>query len=311
MFANFINDTATLLKSVEVFDALPLPSALLTPEGEVLYANKIYAKCWQSEVDLMVGRNIGDFSEPTRLIFLDNVKELKIKKTIDPYEYELFDRYYMVSLQGIFDELGFLSKVLVCGSDITDIKSHEKGLKKQNKQLQQLTEFDHLTGLMNRRAFDFNYAQCLDALKTNTIEKFSLIVLDVDDFKKVNDEFGHLVGDEVLTSLANVFQRVNESASWKQTYRYGGEEFVVLLPNFDLKSAYILAEELRKAVIILSASLTFQKGLAVSISCGVVSSENMLEDNYFEMADKAMYQAKRNKKNCVYYYDSGEFYRLN
>ena len=308
MLAKFLNDTSSFLNSVEVLNALPLPSAILTPDGLILYANEVYAQCWRSEVDIMVGRNIEEFSMSTKYVYLENVKTIQNYKRIDAYEYELFGLYYMVSLKGIFDANDELMYVLVCGSDITDIKSKENGLEKQNKVLRQLSEFDHLTGLMNRRAFDFNYLQCQNALIEKTLFHFALIVLDVDDFKLVNDQFGHALGDEVLVRFSQLLKQINQEASWKQVYRYGGEEFVILLPDYDLKQACYLAEDLRKAVEKLSATLLIQYGVQISISCGVVASDYLpLNSTYFEYADQAMYNAKQNNKNCVYYFDGQQY----
>lgn len=312
MFSNLNNGISVVLNPEKVLYALPLPAALLTPEGKILYANELYAKCWQSTVASILNKTIDMLSPSTYEAFLKNVELLRQNKTVEPYEYAQFGRYYMVSLKGNFNSQEELISVLVCGSDITNVKNKEDGLKKQNSELKRLAEYDHLTGLMNRRAYDFNYEQCCNAFRSGKLEKFSIIVMDIDDFKKVNDQYGHAMGDEVLCHIARMLEHIQSDEMWGQSYRYGGEEFVILLPNCSLKDACNLAEDIRQSIEKLSSSLFVQYGMKVSISCGVASSENIpIYSDHFEYADKAMYYAKQNQKNCVYYFDETEFIGLN
>lgn len=308
MFSNLNDDVPIVLSPEKVLYALPLPAALLTPEGKILYANELYAKCWQSTVTSILNKMLYMLSQEAYEGYLQSVELLKANKIIDPYEYEQFGRYYMVSLKGNFNLKNELVSVLVCGSDITDIKHKEDGLKKQNSELKRLAEYDHLTGLMNRRAYDFNYDQCCKSLQKGILQKFSLIVMDIDDFKRINDQFGHEMGDQVLGHLSHMLEHVNSDGIWCQAYRYGGEEFIALLPNYSLIDACNLAEDIRKTIENLSTTLFVQYGIKISISCGVASSENIpIYEDYFEYADKAMYHAKQNQKNRVYYFDQMKY----
>lgn len=164
---------------------------------------------------------------------------------------------------------------------------------------------------MNRRTYDYCYQQYCNALKNNDLKNLSLILIDIDDFKKINDEFGHGMGDKVLSHLSRILFQVNTSNLCRRVYRYGGEEFVILLTESSLFDACDLAEDIRTTIEHLSATLFIQYNIHVSISCGVVSSDNMAMDcDFFEYADKAMYHAKKNKKNCVYYFYNNKYMKF-
>ena len=241
---------------------------------------------------------------------MSNLELLKQGQVIEPYEYSQFGHCYLVSLSGNYNDRKELVSVLVCGTDITHIKHKEDGLKQQNLELKKLSEYDYLTGLMNRRSYDDHYLRYREALKNNQLKSLSLILIDIDNFKQINDVFGHVMGDEVICHLSKMLHQINHSTVWRQAYRYGGEEFIILLTESILDEACHLAENLRKNVEQLNERLFKQLGIHVSISCGVVSSKDIpLQNDFFEYADKAMYYAKKNNKNCVYYFSKNEYVR--
>ncbi|MDQ7055946.1 MAG: GGDEF domain-containing protein [Persephonella sp.] len=155
---------------------------------------------------------------------------------------------------------------------------------------------DFLTGLVNRRRFE---RVLQDAIKDRKLRNypFSVIFVDVDDFKKINDDYGHLVGDIVLKELATIFRfylRANTIIG-----RLGGEEFAVLLPGVELKDAVKIAERLRK--IIENREIKVEsngvKKLKVTASFGVteVKDDDTVE-SVLMRADEAMYRAKKKGK---------------
>jgi two-component system, cell cycle response regulator len=178
------------------------------------------------------------------------------------------------------------------------IKSLQDELKKANELLKRLTNIDHLTSLFNRRYL----AEILDgeffrARRKN--EYLSLIIVDIDYFKNVNDTYGHQNGDIVLAAVANLAQsqlRVYDSAA-----RYGGEEFVLVIPGTSLEGGVMIAERLRQAVL----EFTFpapMEDMTVTISAGVATfpSPNIDSvDSLFRQADEALYRAKQNGRNRV------------
>lgn len=154
---------------------------------------------------------------------------------------------------------------------------------------------DSLTEVGNRRLFDESVSECI-AYRKRSNDSITLIMVDIDHFKKINDTFGHATGDHVLINLMKLFQlRLRESDG---LYRVGGEEFAVLLKGVDTDTAVKLAEELRhlveKSHLIPDYSVTISLGVA---ACEVIDTSK----TWLERADSALYQAKNSGRNrtCV------------
>ncbi len=157
---------------------------------------------------------------------------------------------------------------------------------------------DQLTKLPNRLAFDED-AERLYALAMRHSQPLSMIVLDIDYFKSINDNFGHRIGDDVIKLVAE--QIKSNLRKGDVAVRWGGEEFVVLLPQTDLAGCEMLAERLRLAVeqarmygpagreIRVTASLGCSQLRRIDTTCG----------DLFERADRAMYASKKNGRNQV------------
>jgi two-component system, cell cycle response regulator len=178
------------------------------------------------------------------------------------------------------------------------IKSLQDELKKANELLKKLTNIDHLTNLFNRRYL----AEILDGeffRARRNKENLSLIILDIDYFKKVNDTYGHLNGDIVLAAVAGLAQR--QLRAYDSAARYGGEEFVLVIPGTPLDGAVLVAERLRQAVLEFAFPAPLED-LTVTISLGVAtypSPQVDSVDSLFRQADEAMYRAKQNGRNRV------------
>ncbi|MFN3152256.1 GGDEF domain-containing protein [Bremerella sp.] len=148
---------------------------------------------------------------------------------------------------------------------------------------------DPLTGLSNRRALD-DSLESLFAMKDRYELTFSLCILDVDHFKKINDEYGHLEGDRVLQEVASLIDNCVRETD--VVTRYGGEEFVILMPSTDLKGALIFAQRIREAV---------EQHLKVTVSGGVAQASSTDEpQTLLARADAALYRAKSQGRNCIY-----------
>jgi len=155
---------------------------------------------------------------------------------------------------------------------------------------------DPLTGINNRAAFDDSIKREIELAHRHG-SSLSMIVLDIDYFKKINDNFGHFIGDCILKKLANC---TNQSIrATDMLFRYGGEEFVVLLPNTDDKGAYRLAQRIRRKIE-KSECLCEGHTIKLTISAGVASlRDKESADDFFIKADTALYTAKADGRNVV------------
>jgi diguanylate cyclase (GGDEF)-like protein len=186
---------------------------------------------------------------------------------------------------------------LEIATNITDRKRVEEELKQAKEQAEALARVDGLTGLINRRAFFSDGEQLLQQAKRYN-HPLSLIMLDVDDFKKVNDTFGHAAGDDVLVSLANIIK--NHVRGVDVVGRLGGEEFAIILPETILSDAVELAERLRIGIEKTSVS-SGKSDVSITSSFGLsaLAQDKMSLEELIKKADEYLYQAKRNGRNRV------------
>ena len=169
--------------------------------------------------------------------------------------------------------------------------------KADNENLERLATFDWLTGLYNRRTILGKLGELVN-LVNRYKEDFSLILLDIDHFRKVNDRHGHLTGDEVLEKIAALIR--GNIRDTDMPGRYGGEEFVIILPRTNLSSAWVAAERLRS--IIEKAEMKDSVGnvFAVTVSQGLVGWErNDDAGSLVSRADEALCKAKEKGRNRV------------
>jgi len=169
--------------------------------------------------------------------------------------------------------------------------------KADNENLERLATFDWLTGLYNRRTILGKLGELVN-LVNRYKEDFSLILLDIDHFRKVNDRHGHLTGDEVLEKIAALIR--GNIRDTDMPGRYGGEEFVIILPRTNLSSAWVAAERLRS--IIEKAEMKDSAGnvFAVTVSQGLVGWErNDDAGSLVSRADEALSKAKEKGRNRV------------
>jgi diguanylate cyclase (GGDEF)-like protein len=184
----------------------------------------------------------------------------------------------------------------------TELRAAHVAIELHNVSLRNLAESDALTGLANRRRFDETLAFEHERARRSGLP-FSLIMVDVDYFKKFNDRYGHVAGDDCLRRVAGAIatgpRRPTDLAA-----RYGGEEFAVILPDTDIEGACAVAEKIRLAVQALNIAHADSPCGPVSISLGVHTCHPAAEADTapiacIEAADQLLYQAKINGRNCM------------
>jgi diguanylate cyclase (GGDEF)-like protein len=171
------------------------------------------------------------------------------------------------------------------------ITSHHKRAKYERQ-----ATVDALTGVHNRRWMDDAFPRVLHRCALNQAPS-ALLVLDIDHFKRVNDTYGHLVGDAALKGLANILQA--NMRPHDLLVRYGGEEFAILLPDTAIEEAVAIAERLRATVAanqMRRDEVSF--GITISIGIAPIRAEGRLDD-FFGAADRALYRAKETGRNRV------------
>ncbi len=190
---------------------------------------------------------------------------------------------------------GDISHVCLMVQDVSDIAKNKISLRDSNKYLSEISQRDGLTGLFNRRYWESCFKEEFKHSRT-TEQAATLVVFDIDHFKKVNDTYGHAAGDEVIRKTSQVLQqtaRRNDICG-----RYGGEEFVALLPGTSADQALYFAERLRKRIEQLVVE-TDSGNITYTISLGICQLNSDLSSHleWFEFTDKALYESKAQGRN--------------
>lgn len=180
-------------------------------------------------------------------------------------------------------------RVIGTSTDITEYINALELIKKQ-------TYIDELTQLQNRKSYNERLDELMEQFHRYGIT-FSMMMLDIDHFKSINDHFGHSMGDEVLKSVSSVITRNIRKNDY--AFRIGGEEFVILATNTSLDNAAYIAEKLR-ATVVSDVDLLQNDNRQVTISIGVIQVQDTDNpDTIFTRADQAMYEAKSKGRNQV------------
>ena len=182
--------------------------------------------------------------------------------------------------------------------NIRKMKGEMDRVRKRATLLEKESLIDPLTGAHNRRAYEkhiqaqlHNYAHCEHQV-------FSILLLDIDNFKSINDTYGHLAGDRCLEELTKLIKHNLRGSDFLA--RYGGEEFVVVLPETDQEGMLIVAEKLRRSIEKTRFSYRGQRLLlTISIGCTTLKSSDSDTKTLFNRADTALYRAKETGRNCV------------
>lgn len=170
------------------------------------------------------------------------------------------------------------------------------------KEMSKLASYDDLTGLYNRRAF---YQSCenLHTYSMRIEQSYCLLVIDLDHFKEINDQFGHIAGDLVLTAFSDLSTGVSRESDILG--RVGGDEFAFLLPDTDIEQAKDFSKRLHNKIV----DTVVREGrseISFSVSIGISLNDcrgTLTVDDVFKRSDKALYKAKRNGRNQVAIYE--------
>ena len=189
------------------------------------------------------------------------------------------------------DEIGFL---------INNFFEMKQTIDKNIEKLQYNASYDFLTKIFNRKTY-FEISEEIFELSKRQNEPFSILLIDIDHFKRINDTYGHLIGDEVLKFVSSNISKLLRKSDILG--RYGGEEFIVTLPNTKLDNAKTIAEKINKYIYDNHyVNETYNLQLSVSVGIAQIKKETNLTD-LIHKADEALYKAKNYGRNRVVVYE--------
>jgi diguanylate cyclase (GGDEF)-like protein len=302
------------------FDMLSEGVVILDDQLRILLVNESVAQSVGKQVDDLTGQNLnewsweqsGDWQAPWVTALHSGLSVAN-----QPLRLRLGDevRTFMVSASAVGNDEEGMRGVLVTLDDMTvieqknaelaqtlrELRRSQEAITSKNKELEELATRDPLTGLANRRAllsdFDREFAK-----RSREEIQLSCIMVDIDHFKKINDTYGHAVGDEVICAVANCL--TDNCRDIDIVGRYGGEEFVVVLPGQPLKGAMELAERLRETVGGMAREALVPVD-ELGASFGVTTLDASVESpaHLLDQADQALYVAKQGGRNRVVAYD--------
>ncbi|WP_394205767.1 diguanylate cyclase [Shewanella waksmanii] len=218
----------------------------------------------------------------------ENQQLLQLQK-IKEHELQIYEQNRLLQLAVII--MGFLLMLVV------SVFAYKQT--KRSKKMSSLAMTDHLTQLPNRR-HTYKQGEAYFKQLPSSGQQLSLILFDVDNFKKINDQFGHDIGDKALMGMANIsvaLMRENDLVG-----RVGGEEFLVLLPNTNAQQALLVAQRLIQSIA-KTAITDISDDFYLTASAGVATQQSETDFSaLLQNADNALYQAKSNGKNCAVLY---------
>jgi len=185
-----------------------------------------------------------------------------------------------------------------------EIEERTAELKQANDELTRVVQIDPLTGVLNRHHFNESIRKVFNKACENKTQ-ISLLMIDIDHFKRINDVYGHLGGDRCLARAASVLKSMVPGSAGR-LWRFGGEEFTVLMADADLAAAAKLAENMRSSME-LTSFVDANGPRRISISVGVASicpNRSQRPEHLVDLADQALYEAKQKGRNKVVTYQS-------
>ncbi|MFK8047132.1 MAG: EAL domain-containing protein [Halioglobus sp.] len=316
------------------FDALAEGVLILDEHGHVVLANEAFADGAAVKTRQIIGANANNLNWssyqtdtpvlPERLpwsrVIKSGVSLTGEKLTL--HKNSNLERSFTVNSTPVHDGKDNVRGVVITFDDLTELEKKNEALKEtltslkqtqsdvnlKNKELQYLATRDPLTNCLNRRSFTEQFTGLFDRTKNYQTELVCIMV-DIDHFKRVNDNYGHAVGDKVIKFVADVLKK--QIRRDDLLGRYGGEEFCIILDGSNIDQAAIVAERMRKEITAGNPGL-FTSAMRITASFGLASinSEPDDKDELVVKADRALYLAKESGRNKVMIWENEDENRV-
>ena len=200
---------------------------------------------------------------------------------------------YKAVIQDCAQEIGFLNLCITRFTLCYISNLYMLELNTATEKLNYFSNHDLLTGLFNRRFFEY----IMKRNKSENENEYTIAIFDIDDFKKVNDTYGHEAGDCVLKAVSNLIEE--NSKDDYIAVRWGGEEFILYMPQTNADRAYDILTELSRKISFTTVDFDDQK-LSVTVTVGMCTGNDLTAyESVIRRADDKLYYGKRNGKNCV------------
>jgi diguanylate cyclase (GGDEF)-like protein/PAS domain S-box-containing protein len=294
----FINSNRNILDLI--LDMVPIPLFVKDRAGRYIDCNKAFMEFFSFRREELIGKTVYEIWKKDEAdVFFAKDNELFVQGGLQMYETQI------TSFQGTLHVVQFYKQVFVDPTGATagfigaifDLTAQ----KRMEKALAELAVTDELTGLPNRRDGMARF-EGLQQAREKGGEPYCIAMVDIDHFKQLNDKYGHREGDNILNSFANLMKSMLRSTD--TCFRYGGEEFIILLPETEIKTGLSVVERLRQAwacnPLIINEFIPVKSTISIGLvqAAGIESSVEQL----LQLSDKALYAAKnagRNRTVCI------------
>lgn len=281
-----------------LFESMPVAMALIDRNGHDIAVNRELSMLYGYTPSDLIGRKVADFCKKSAKNIERDFRLFDAGLDVPDHEIEIDGKTCYVSVRPIRDSSGFAVGEMVSLTDITKQKDVEKKLLEANEKLLFMANNDPLTGLLNTRAYHNLCEKFINLAHRNDLP-FSVLFIDLDHFKNINDTYGHDVGDLVLKATSKCI-----TLSCRESDvigRVGGEEFSIFLPETDSAGAIAFAETIRVNIEQLSPNIGDNKEISITASIGVASKmvHHKAITDIQRDADHAMYHAKKDGRNRV------------
>jgi diguanylate cyclase (GGDEF)-like protein len=274
-----------------VFEQFPDGVVVLDCAGVIIDCNPVSRKSLFPDESDLIGRNINQLLPDEAIVRAGAGRGEGIETMIRSRMYDV--RAARLEVPG-----EVAPRTVLLFRDITERRAAEDALLRVTDDMRRLAHTDALTGLHNRRSFMERLGEEAARVQRHR-HPLSLVLFDLDHFKRVNDTHGHETGDRILIAVSEVARQIKRTSD--VAGRVGGEEFALLLPETDGPGALRLAERLRAAIEALQVTASRGASVSITTSIGIATVQHAPchAGHLFSRADQALYQAKRRGRNMV------------